>query len=365
MTVAGISVTLFAGLMGRQAFLGGAPQSVVIIAALSIPGLLATQIAGYVLLMLGRIRTYALAALAAAIGQLTVVLAIVAEARLSLQSAAFATTAGFLVSGLLMTGALARQLGARAMLPKRNKHLLRELIRVGAGIHPMSVAIQLGPRVDLLVVGALASTRSTGLYSLALTVAQMPLFASWTLAQAGVGPITERSEREAVEYGCEFTRQTALVGIALAAVGSAFAYPLVQIAYGTAWLGTVIPLVILLAGTVSLGIENPLRVLLLRVATPLHMAAVASGSVLLNGLLTVIFIVPFGIVGAACASFIAYWALGLGMIWLLTRAVDDVPIRRSLRGVSRGDWLIGVGFAQTRRIGVGLASILRRDHGTA
>lgn len=342
MAFVGITATLLLGTLGDGVLVGDAPAQVVLVAALSIPGLLMTQVSGYLLLLLRRIRAYAWAAVIAAAVQFAVVVVLVAADALNPVGAAVATTAGFSASGVLMSAALLRQVGYAPLRHRPRSDVVRRLLRSGSAIHPMSITLQLGSRLELLVVGLLTTARNTGLYSLALTLAQVPLFASLALAQSGVGPISEGSEENAVQYGCEFTRQVGLVAVALAGVGCLLAYPLVETLYGPAWQSTVVPLVILLLGTVALGIESPLRVLLLRVAPPVHMAGVAVVALALNTVLTVVLILPLGIVGAAIASLIAYVALAAGMVRLLLWAAPDAPLRQAMRRPGSDDWVVGV-----------------------
>jgi O-antigen/teichoic acid export membrane protein len=340
MSLLGVGVALLVGWVGRSALLGGAGSATVVVAALSIPGLLATQIAGYVLLLSGRVRLHAAAGLLAAVAQLAALLAIALSGAMTPLLAAVATTGGFLFSGALMIAAVGSAFGARALIPSHDRRLMRALLGVSVAIHPMSIAIGLGPRLELLIVGALAGARDTGLYSLALTIAQVPMFASWSLAQAGAGRLTALDRDEAIAYGCEFTRQATLVVLALAAALGVAALPFVSVVYGPAWRGSVVPLVIILAGTVALGVECPLRVLLLRFAAPPALAAVAIGAVLLNAALTVLLFGPWGIAGAAVASFVAYWAFAAGMIALLRRAAPDAQLRGYVRPLSREDWAL-------------------------
>ena len=339
-----VVATLIVGYVGSSAFLGGAPFSTVAVASLSIPGLLAIQVAGYVLLMLGRLRLNAAIAVVSAVAQLVLVLVLAVIGHLTPFLAVLATTLGFTLGGGLMFIAVARELGPRVLVPRLDRKRLAMLLRVSAGIHPLTVAIQLGSRLELLIVAVLASTRSTGLYSLALTISAMPIYAALTLAQAGVQPITERSTADAIDYACEFTRQSALMSIGIAFSGCAIAYPVVVVIYGHAWTGAVVPLMILILGTVAWSIENPLRVLLLRIAQPLQMAAIAVGGVLINAGLTVVLMQPFGIIGAALASLLAYWVLALAMLTLASRAAGELPLARSLRRPSREDWVVGQAF---------------------
>jgi O-antigen/teichoic acid export membrane protein len=80
------------------------------------------------------------------------------------------------------------------------------------------------------------------------------------------------------------------------------------------------------------------------------MALIAATSVVLNAVLTVAFTPWFGITGAATASFIAYGGLAAGMVWLLTQAVDHVPLRRSLRPLGRDDWIVTMILSAAHRL---------------
>jgi O-antigen/teichoic acid export membrane protein len=358
-SVIGVAATLLLGWFGRDVFVGGAGLTIIAVAALNIPGLVTQQLAGYILLLVGRLREYAVGSLISALLQLALVLLFIVAGGLTPLRAAIATMAGFGAWGGLMVVGLARHAGASALWPRVDRGLARRLLRAAAGIHPLSMALLLGPALELLIVGALTSTRETGLYSLALTLAAIPHFASWTLAQTGLRSITEKSEQDAVDFACEFSRQTALLSVGIALAGCAVAYPFVVLGYGPEWGGAVVPLMILISATVAWSIENPLRLLLLRIAQPIQMAALALGGLLLNAGLTVALVDPLGITGAALASLVAYWAYAFAMLFLVKRTAKRLPLGRSLRIPRRGDWAVDIAVAALRRLRP------RRDTSTA
>jgi len=323
-------VALVASAVARQDLLAGASQTTVLLAVATIPFLFAIQMAGYMLMVLGGLRAYAIAAASAASGQLALVGVLVAFGDLTVATATFATLLGFAATGVGMVFALGRVVGGRALVPAFDRELPRQLVVIGLSMHGGSVALQLGGRVDLLIVGGMTSTREVGLYSLAVTLSDAVFLASRTLAMTALERQVGDEEAAAISYTVDFTRRSLRFAFAAAAGACAVAYPLILLLYGTAWKGTVLPFVVLVVATIAIALEAPTRSLLMRIARPLWVSVLACSSLALNIVLTVMLIPPLGIIGAALGSVGAYWAYALATAAVFAR-VAHVPITTLFR----------------------------------
>jgi O-antigen/teichoic acid export membrane protein len=92
------------------------------------------------------------------------------------------------------------------------------------------------------------------------------------------------------------------------------------VAFGDEWERAVAPLIILVSAQAAIGIEAPLRGMLVRVGRPAAISLLACLGLVLNAGLTLALVGPFGIVGAAAGSVIAYWLYAAAMAGLLLRA---------------------------------------------
>jgi len=127
-------------------------------------------------------------------------------------------------------------------------------------------------------------------------------------------------ESEAIGFTLRFGRVLLLVGTATTAVTAVVADPFISVAFGNEWERAVIPIVILVSANAAIGIETPLRNVLVRVGRPISISLLACLGLALNACLTLALVGPFGIVGAAAASVIAYWVYTSAIARLLLRA---------------------------------------------
>jgi O-antigen/teichoic acid export membrane protein len=289
------------------------------LAGLTIPGHVTLQMAGHLLALSGRLRATGVSYFAAALVQIGGVLGLILANSLTVVTAMAVTSASFLVGALAMIAGMARVVGLAALRPKLDVSLARSLLRIGAQVHPGSVAAQVAFRLDLLVVGALSSDTDAGLYSLALTLADAVFFVPRTLALAALQRQTKEDHSPAVAYTVRFTKWIGLLSVGLAAVAVVVADPAIVAVFGSAWRGTIVPFIVLAGALLAVGIEVPLRNILVRIAPPWTLSVASLALVLANVGGTVVLTIPFGITGAAIASVLAYWLYAGILIWFVVR----------------------------------------------
>jgi O-antigen/teichoic acid export membrane protein len=319
LSLVGVGAALLLGLALRSTILANASVGMVLLATATIPFLLATQLAGQILIVRGRLRSQGTATALGGATQLCLVVVLLSTGDITPTSALAAALIGFAATGLLMIAMLGRDVGAGALVPSTDTAVLRPLVRTGALLHPGSVALQLDPRLSLLLVGAFLSARQAGLFSLSMSLMGSVLLGAQALSISAVHQQYGYPEKDASRFTMDFTRQTFLVSFAAFVLMAALAYPIIVLLYGSAFAGSVIPFVILLTVCVAISIENPCRVLLVRIASPLLTSAVVCSVLVANLLLTIVLIQVFGIVGAAIAAMLSYWALAMAMLRVVTK----------------------------------------------
>lgn len=325
-TIGGLA-TLGLGLVAGGAVVGHTSYKVVLVAAVTVPAMTLQSLAAYVLLMLGAYIDYGVASVVGAVGQLFGTSALLVVGDLTPLSAVALVLAGYAIAGGLMVRVIVRRLGRHAIAPRIRTPVLGAILRTGFTIHPLSLAIQLGPQLDLLVVGSLVRAHQTGLYSLAVTLASSSLLASMAVAQTSVEPLTNKSESDAIAFNIRFSRESLHLGTVAAIAVAIVAYPFMRFVYGQVWVSATLPFVIITFAGVATTIENPARLLLLRIGRPAPLAILATLGVVLNVALTVWLVKTLGIIGAAVGTLVSNWLYAAGVLVMLRQYRAAVPMR--------------------------------------
>ncbi|MBB5870809.1 O-antigen/teichoic acid export membrane protein [Allocatelliglobosispora scoriae] len=242
-----------------------------------------------------------------------------------------------------------------------NRSLARLTLRAGLPLHTGSSAFFLLQRVDILLLNALASPIAVGLYSVAVTVAEMTRLIADSVTQTAMPGLADADEEAAIRA----TRRATVATFA-AALGSAgvlggcawFALPLV---YGPDFAGSAAPLIALLPGLVLLAGTRPAGAWLLRVGRPHLVSATSVAGLGLNVALNLLLVPRFGAVGCALASTAGYGALALSQLcWFVhagnhrlraQRRVREQDAERRPEGDRDGEIAQRVGEEQGHQVG--------------
>jgi O-antigen/teichoic acid export membrane protein len=92
---------------------------------------------------------------------------------------------------------------------------------------------------------------------------------------------------------------------------AAVSYPAIVVLYGHEWKGSAVPLVILAVAAVAITLAWSVYGYLVREGRLRDISVITLGSLAANIVLNLILIPLIGIIGAALASLVTYWALGL------------------------------------------------------
>jgi O-antigen/teichoic acid export membrane protein len=334
----GAAATLAIGLPERDALLGGASTATVVLAAATVPFTLVGQMATALLLRMGLLRPYGWTIAVGAAIQFLLIVGLELGVGLSPQLtmlAALLTIAGV---ALTLTVVLARRIGIRALVPIAEPRLIRSALHTGIRLQPASIALWLNLKVDLFLVGLLATTHEAGLYSLSASLADIVFTAVATVALAALEAQTKADAKAAASYTVDFIGQNVGVAVLLGLAAALVSYPFITLVYGAEWAPSVLPFVLLMPAVVALAIEEPARGLLIRIAPPLVISAAAAAGLALNVALNFALVPAIGISGASLASVVSYWLAGALMLYLLSR-YGNVPMRNAIRLPRRDDAL--------------------------
>lgn len=265
-----------------------------------------------------------LATLAAAVG---LVLAI----GLGVSGGLLALIAGEVV---LVAGSLVILL--RLTRPKVSASLFKATAHYGARVQVGTIFQILNYRLDVVVAQFFLSLRVIGYYVVAQTIAELVITVSQSFGTS-ILPLVSRYE------GTDDQRATTIAAVkhhgviaALATVGNvAFGTLVIYFAYGSGFHGAIVPMLILLPGMWFLGTGTVVGGDLRGRGRPGYASAIAGVAVVFTVVLDLALIPPFGIIGAAVASLIAYTVYGIVSIVVLS-SVSGIPIQ-TLVLPTRGD----------------------------
>ena len=326
--VGAVACLVFGDLTSDQ-LLAGASTTAVALAALALPFALAAKAFGGLLLRTGRLGAYGVVGAASGIVQLGAIAVLRLEDSLTAERAllVFAGATALMAAGFAVAvHNEVRRRRARVAMPARA--IVARVLRDGLVLQGASIGLFLVFRIDLLIVAALTNARQSGLYSLSTSLGEIVFVAAVTVAQTGLHRITEDPPEAAARFTAAFTRRLVRIAALVAAVVAAVAYPGILLIYGHAWVGSVLPLSILVVAAVAITLAGPAQAYLVREGRLRDISAITLGSLAANVALNFALIPTIGIAGAALASLVTYWALGL----LLARRFNK--LRRAIGAVS-------------------------------
>ena len=171
-------------------------------------------------------------------------------------------------------------------------------------------------RLDQTVMPILSNAHALGLYAVAVSVAELPLFASIAVRDVVLTAAAERSSGRLV---AEAARGVLVIQLALAALLAPILPLVIPLAFGHQFRGAVAPAeILLLAG--ALGAPGSvLNNGLLSQGAAGRRSAAQAGAAVVTVVALVAFVPPFGAVGAALASLCAYLFSSLANGVLLAR----------------------------------------------
>ncbi len=241
------------------------------------------------------------------------------------------TVVGTCLLTIAVTSWRARRLGRQpADGSKRwNRALADEGIRYGIRAYPAGVVSFLNLRSDQFLLGYLAGTASVGVYSVAVTVAELLLFFPRSLATALLPRITGAdgvSAKHMAASACRHTIGGVLIsGIVLVPIGL-----LIPLLFGEAYRPSVAPFLLLLPGLGAYALAPVLSTYFSgQLGRPIVASLFAAMSLVLDLVLVWVLVPHLAVPGAALASTLAYTATVIAMVAYFRR-LTGVGLREML-----------------------------------
>ncbi|MFK4226650.1 lipopolysaccharide biosynthesis protein [Streptomyces sp. NPDC019890] len=295
----------------------------VMVACLSVPLGIASNYAGNIALLRGRVDVANWSLLAGALAQCAPVAALAAGERLSVAAALMVWVAagGVPLVVFISVGAAAGR--------HRDLTLARTTVTTGARYHLGPASVFLLMNADIYLLSALTGAREVGIYSLAVGLAGYSRMLADVVSQVMLNRQFNSSDTEAADVTVRITRYAVLLALASALVLTVAAPVLVSAVYGAAYTDAV-PLVMLLApGVMALGASRLPSTYLLRSRRAPTVVVPSVIALVVNMALNLLLIPVWGAAGCALASSLAYVLLAALQMRLFSR-MTGVQARKLL-----------------------------------
>jgi O-antigen/teichoic acid export membrane protein len=327
------AVTAGAYVLGRESVFEGVEPVDIAVVLLVLPLQMHNRLLTGLLTLTGRLRQANVAWVVGALAQSGGIAALFFADRLTVVSALVLFDLGVVVLwvGLLWS---VRAVGhVRRPVPWR---FVWSQLWLGARIHPYLVFIFLNVRFDIFLVARYLDLRAVGIYSVAVTFAEMVFLVTEAMVTGPMHRQANAPEDEALDVTLRAARMNLLLAVLAGGalvVAAPVVIPLVFGAdYGSA--DRVVWVLVLAVG--GLAVWRPVSTALLRFAAPRLQAGIGLGALVANVGANMVLIPHFGIVGAAWASVLSYWLGAIASVaWLATRrpmrARDLVPAGDEVR----------------------------------
>lgn len=185
-------------------------------------------------------------------------------------------------------------------------------------------------RVGLFVVERLLDLAATGVYSIAVVVAELLWFVSGSLTQAAYGRIGQPGREQAARLTLRVMQLGVAALLLVAPLLWLAAWLLLPRLLGPAYAASLLPLALLLPGVLLFGAAGSLSAWFTnQMGRPQVPAQVAALSLGLNAALALLLVPRLGIAGAALAASLAYGASVAVLAWRFARHAG-LPLRRVL-----------------------------------
>jgi O-antigen/teichoic acid export membrane protein len=192
---------------------------------------------------------------------------------------------------------------------------LRPLIHIGISSHLAVIAFWLALRADVLIVSRFVSKHDLGIYSLAVTLAELILLSSDALALAALGRHRTLERASSYVYSVEIGTSAARIAALQVGAVAIFGWPMILAAYGREWVEAYPVLLVLAPGMTAVAYMRPLGAAFIRAGRALERSLAMTVGAVVNVAGTFAVAPVFGIVGAGVVSTRAYTASALLLAW--------------------------------------------------
>lgn len=231
-----------------------------------------------------------------------------------------------------LSTALPFVLAVRALRPidlRWDTGLMRRQLSLSSRYHVGWVGLYFIVTIDILLLNAMDSPATVGLYTVAVTILALTYIPGETITQIVLPRQAAGEVQDAQQITARAFRLNLLIASTFVALLAGVSPWLIPVVYGQAFAGSVAPLLALAPGTVAMTLVRPLEQYLVRLERPSTMTAISVCALTTNVLLNLAMIPRWGAVGAALASSAAYILMTFLEMTRFTRSTGT-PMRELL-----------------------------------
>jgi len=211
--------------------------------------------------------------------------------------------------------------------PRFDRTVLATLMRYGAKVQIGTIFMSLNYRLDVVILQFFVPLSAVGYYVIAQIVAELVIVIANSF-QASVVTLVAGSEKADRDRTTMLATRHHGILAAVACLGNVgFGTALIEVAYGHPYHSAILPMLIILPGIWFLGAGSVVTSDLRGRGRPGLASQVSGAAVVVTVALDLALVPPFGIIGAAFASLVAYTTFGLLGLRTLSRTAG-IPVRR-------------------------------------
>jgi O-antigen/teichoic acid export membrane protein len=196
-------------------------------------------------------------------------------------------------------------------------------------------------RVDMFLLGGMKNAAAVGVYSVAVTFAELLWFVPNALGNV-LSPKVAAEQEGSWDLTLRLSRILWVFVLCAAVVVALVAIPTIPLLFGREFAAASLPLLFLIPGVVATAAANPVSAHLMGTGRPVFGAAAAAVNLTVNVVANLALIPVLGASGAALASTLSYSASAVVLLVVFKR-LNSVPLRQmlvptsdDLRQVTRG-----------------------------
>lgn len=199
------------------------------------------------------------------------------------------------------------------------RDVFRKLIGFGIKGYAANLMMFFNYRLDSLIVNGLVGVASLGIYSIAVSLAEVIWYAAGAIGTVMFPHVSGLERREADRVTPIVCRNVYFITLLGVVTMFAVSRWVILLAFGSAMLPALTPLWLLLPGILALSGSKVISSYLSGIGRPEYATAIAGGTVIITIILDLLMIPRYGIAGAAAASSIVYTAAAVASLYALRR----------------------------------------------
>jgi O-antigen/teichoic acid export membrane protein len=297
-----------------------------LIAGLTIPFGIHTQLSAGLLSLAGRAKWQYRAGLTGALVQALLIAVLMALGYATPGPALVTTLVSGIVTWRVMVWPFSKVEGGWY---GADRFLLKDTLRHAVVLHLGMLLLFLHLRFDLFMVKAWLGTAALGQYSLTVTLGETLPLATESVALAILPGQVVNSLKDASARALRASRATIAFGLIIALAWIVLGAPMIRLVFGADFLPAYTALLVLLPGVVLMGVQRVCGAPALRTGRPAVIAAIYGLSLCCNVLLNVAWIPRWGLIGASAASTVSY-SLSTLLFVAWTARLAEVSVVRAL-----------------------------------